>query len=484
MIMLLARRSARNRIAGRLIVRIIAFSSVLTLIITSAQLFAEYRLQRQDLDARLEEVAIFAPTIAESVWTFDDRQIGLALEALIKLPQMEQASVTAAGGQRWQAGEARSSGRAVRSFSLTHGAENVGTLELVASLDGILNRVLSQAVAILVSNLLKTFLVAAFMYGVFRRLVADRVEGLAAKVDHMLRDAHPANASQEGEFIPDAGHGDEIDTLRWAFDDLSRRLRLAIDDLKERNHALAGENRERKRAEAELQSLVEKLFQANSELERFAYVATHDLQEPIRGLVSFSQLLLRKHAEALDSEGRDYLHFIIEEAVRLSRLVHDLLDYSRAGGQALDMRPTDCDALVRAVLDELQPTIEDKAARVTVAPLPTVNADAGQLRQLFANLLDNALKYATPGRTPEVAVSAERELDGWMFEVADNGIGIPPEYHAYVFEVFRRLHTRDSFPGTGIGLALCKRIVENHNGHIWLISEPGQGTRIRFTLPA
>ncbi|WP_231920756.1 ATP-binding protein [Magnetospirillum sp. XM-1] len=483
---MLRKKGRENKIGRRLIVLIVAFSSFLAILATGYQLLHEYQQQRADMDDQLENVRIFLPPITGSVWTFDERQITLALDALTRLSHVEYAVITTVDGRNvWTAGAVASKRHIHRQYDLSREVRGetrqLATMEVTASLDGIYDRLLGQAVAILVSNALKTFLVAAFMYVIFSRIVTRRVEELARNVGRLVPESLVSQASLFDETLGFPENGDEIDRLRWAYDNIARQLNLAVQDLHDRNDELRHEIHERTRAESDLQEVIAELSRTNAELERFAYVAAHDLQEPVRGLVSFSQLLERKCRDNLGDEGRDYLRFIVNEALRMSNLVRDLLEYSRAGGAGLALEAVDCAAMVDDERESLRPLIEQKQAEVQRGELPSVQADGAQLRQVFHNLIGNALKYCS--EAPLIRVEAERDGDAWRFAVSDNGIGIDPQYHDYVFEVFRRLHTGIAYPGTGIGLAICKRIVESHGGRMWLASAPGQGTTFFFTLP-
>lgn len=486
MMMLLRKKGRENRIGRRLIVLIVAFSSFLAVLATGYQLLHEYNLQRADMDEQLENVKVFLPPITGSVWTFDERQITLALDALTQLSHVEYAVITTSDGRNaWTSGAIVSKRHLSRQYSLSREVRGeirqIATMEVTASLDGIYERLLEQAIAILVSNALKTFLVAAFMYVIFSRIVTRRVEDLARNVDKLVPESLITQASMFDETLGFPEHGDEIDRLRWAYDNIARQLNLAVQDLHDRNDELRHEVQERTRAESDLQEVIAELSRTNAELERFAYVAAHDLQEPVRGLVSFSQLLERKCRDSLGDEGRDYLRFIINEALRMSNLVRDLLEYSRAGGADLAIETVNCARLVDEVVESLRPAIEHQHARIETGELPEIAADRPQLRQVFHNLIGNALKYCR--ETPEIRVTAERDGHAWRFAVSDNGIGIDPQYQEYIFEVFRRLHTGNTYPGTGIGLAICKRIIESHGGRIWLTSALDQGTTFHFTLP-
>jgi PAS domain S-box-containing protein len=240
---------------------------------------------------------------------------------------------------------------------------------------------------------------------------------------------------------------------------------------------------DRRQAEDQLRQALAELERSNQELEQFAYVASHDLQEPLRMVSSYVQLLARRYRDKLDADARDFISFAAEGAQRMQTLISDLLTYSRVGRKGEELRPVSCDTVVEQAIGNLQAAIEDAGATVTHDPLPTVVADETQLLQLFQNLIANAIKFrgAEPSR---VHVGARREGGEWVFAVRDNGIGIDPQYADRIFLIFQRLHTREEYAGTGIGLAICRKIVERYGGRIGVDSEPGQGSTFSFTLPA
>lgn len=233
---------------------------------------------------------------------------------------------------------------------------------------------------------------------------------------------------------------------------------------------------ERVRAEQEL-------ARSNAELEQFAYVASHDLQEPLRMIASYTQLLERRYSDRLDDDAREFIAFAVDGVKRMQALINDLLTFSRVGTRGLPFEETDTGTLVDRVLRSLAPNIEESGALVERGELPVVMADGGQLSQVFQNLIVNALKFRRKEEGPYVRISAQRGSGEWVFSVADNGIGILPEYRDRIFVLFQRLHSRAEYPGTGIGLAICKKVVERHGGEIWFESEPGEGTTFHFSIP-
>jgi signal transduction histidine kinase len=239
---------------------------------------------------------------------------------------------------------------------------------------------------------------------------------------------------------------------------------------------------ERARAEQELRAHAQALARSNAELQQFAYIASHDLQEPLRTVAGFCELLQRRYGDRLDDTGREFIAFAVDGARRMQSLVRDLLDLSRIATRGRPFAPVDCSQLLERVLADLRGALAETGGRVEIGPLPEVSADAAQLAQLFANLIGNALKYRGPA-PPRVQIWAERKDAGHLFHVKDNGIGIAPEFHEQIFEPFRRLHTRDEYPGNGIGLAICRKIVDRHGGWIRVESTPGQGSDFQFWLP-
>lgn len=239
---------------------------------------------------------------------------------------------------------------------------------------------------------------------------------------------------------------------------------------------------ERKRAEEKLKQTLAELECSNAELQQFAYVASHDLQEPLRMVASYVQLLARRYQGKLDDDADEFINFAVDGAGRMQGLINALLDYSRVGTRGKPFEPTDCEIVLNRALANLQAATIESGAEVDHKPLPTVMADDVQLTQLFQNLIGNAIKFHNE-KPPRVHVSAEKKGQEWVFSVQDNGIGIAPEYAQRIFLIFQRLHDRSEYKGTGIGLAVCKKIVERHGGRIWVDSQPGQGSTFYFTLP-
>jgi signal transduction histidine kinase len=254
---------------------------------------------------------------------------------------------------------------------------------------------------------------------------------------------------------------------------------LSIEDVTERRRLEA----ERALLSAELERYNAELRRSNAELERFAYVASHDLQEPLRMVTSYTQLLARRYEGQLDEKAQRFIHHAVDGATRMQALINDLLAYSRLGTRGGEPVPVDTGQVLERALHNLQVALRAEGGSVTHGPLPVVRGDPTHLLQLFQNLLSNAVKFRGD-EAPRVHVSASRAGGWWTFSVRDNGVGIDPAYFERVFVIFQRLHTRAEHPGTGIGLAICKRVVERAGGRIWVQSEPGRESTFFFTLPA
>ena len=272
------------------------------------------------------------------------------------------------------------------------------------------------------------------------------------------------------------------EALRRAHDELEIRVQERTIELKSNNELLQLEIQERKRTEAALALRSEELARSNAELEQFAYVASHDLQEPLRMVGSFVQLLERRYKDVLDAKGREHISYAVDGARRMQMLIQDLLAFSRVGTQGKEFAPTNFNSVVRSVLNNLREAIGESGAKVNCAPLPTLPADDSQMGQLFQNLISNAVKFRGE-QGPSIQITAEPSDAHWKFAVKDNGIGIDQRHSDRIFLIFQRLHNRREYAGTGIGLAICKKIVDRHGGKIWVESEPGKGSTFLFTLP-
>jgi signal transduction histidine kinase len=275
------------------------------------------------------------------------------------------------------------------------------------------------------------------------------------------------------DYSLDESSNDELGDLSRAFN----RMTVNLKNVTASKSDLEKEVADRKRAE-------EELARSNRELQQFAYVSSHDLQEPLRMISSFVQLLEKRYKGKLDQDADEFIGYIVEGTSRMQRMIQDLLTFSRVQSRGVEFAPVDANQVFEKTVFSHQIMIKEAGALVTKDELPTVMGDETQLSQLFGNLIDNAIKFRRAEETPEVHISAQRKGNDWEFSVQDNGIGIDPQYFDRIFIIFQRLHAREAYEGTGIGLAVCMRIVERHGGRIWVESEPGRGSIFHFTLPA
>jgi PAS domain S-box-containing protein len=229
--------------------------------------------------------------------------------------------------------------------------------------------------------------------------------------------------------------------------------------------------------------LQDSLSESNAALEQFAYVASHDLQEPLRTMSNYAQLLTKKYKGKFDEDGDRFLSFIVDASQRMSTLIQDLLEYARAATEEERPASVSLDEDLEAALTHLTQAVEESSATITHDPMPIIEVDRGQMVRLFQNLIGNALKYRKPHEAPKIHVSAEQTHRDWLITIQDNGIGFDPQYASNIFAPFKRLHQAGEYPGTGVGLAICRRIVESHGGRIWAESKAGEGAAFRFTLP-
>jgi signal transduction histidine kinase len=251
-------------------------------------------------------------------------------------------------------------------------------------------------------------------------------------------------------------------------------IRRALAEKELRDH--------RRQSERELADKVAELARSNTELEQFAYVASHDLQEPLRMIANYTQLLAERYRGQLDEQADKYIGYSVDGATRMQALIQDLLKVSRVCRQQIEPRTTECRAVVEQALQNLQTAVQECGAVVKCNGLPEVMADALQLTQVFQNLIANAMKFHG-AETPMIQIDSEKRDGEWVFTVSDNGIGIPAENWQDIFVIFRRLHTRSEYAGNGIGLSICKKIIERHGGKIWIEAQATPGCRFKFTLP-
>jgi len=288
-------------------------------------------------------------------------------------------------------------------------------------------------------------------------------------------------ATGEGNAI---GKTLDLTALRKNGEEFPIELSLSAIKIKDKWNAVGiiRDTSERKKIEKLLKERTEALEKSNKELEEFAYIASHDLQEPLRMISSYVQLLERRYKNKLDQDANDFISYAVEGSARMKALINDLLAYSRVGTKGKEFAKTNISDILKKVLQNLQIALEENKVEISIGPMPVIMADDTQMIQLFQNLIGNAIKFKNKN-PPKISIDCKEKNGNYIFSVSDNGIGIEKEYYDRIFMIFQRLHTRDKYPGTGIGLAVCKKIVERHGGSIWLESEVGKGTIFYFSIP-
>ncbi len=270
--------------------------------------------------------------------------------------------------------------------------------------------------------------------------------------------------------------------LRKAHEELEKRVEERTFELSEINNMLIQEIRERKAIEKILEIQKEELERSNQELEHFAYVASHDLQEPLRMISSYLQLLQKRYIGKLDQDADDFIEFAVSGAKRMQGMLQGLLDYSRIGRKGNSLTETDLNQVIEIAISNLLLSINESGAKILYNTLPTVLADMNQMIRLFQNLINNSIKYKG-NENPVILISSQLDDKKWIIKIKDNGIGIDKSNFKRIFTIFQRLHSKSEYPGEGLGLAVCKKIIERHGGKIWVESEPGDGTTFFITIP-
>jgi signal transduction histidine kinase len=358
-------------------------------------------------------------------------------------------------------------------FKIQQNTETIGTIYLRAHLDR-LSRVIHIAALLFIA------MMASLVLSLW---ISDRLQNIISLP--LLEISSVANEvvnKKDYSLRTKKYNADEIGLLAEAFNQMLARIQERDAHLITSNLALQKEIDARKQAQESLNRNIQELARSNAELEQFAYVSSHDLQEPLRMIASYSQLIEKRYIDKLDTKGLTFLGYIVEGAKRMQELIDDLLMFSRVGTRGKEMGPLSIQEPLDIALHNLMRLINESSATISYPPsLPIVIGDTSQLTQLFQNLIANAIKFSGKN-TPRIEINVNKLNDFWEMSVKDYGIGIEPEHFERIFVIFQRLHGRAEFPGSGIGLAICKKIVERHGGHIWVESKVGTGTTFYFTL--
>ncbi|BAE50630.1 sensor histidine kinase [Paramagnetospirillum magneticum] len=417
----------------------------------------------------------------------------IALKSPEGAPEGEPRGVSIGRDEAQQQRWAAAAGQAVadHAFDIVYrhatGTMSVGRAELLSGRQQLIDRIWGQSALIIAVALFKEAILWAIFLAVSHRMLVRPLSELIRALDG----AHPAE-TRRITLTPSAESmiaGTELMLLRDSLNSLSDRVHEHRAQLLALNQELESQVAERtlalEEANLALTGQAARLAATNAELEQFAYVASHDLKQPLRMVSSYVTLLERQARDRLKGDELEFIAFARDGASRMDRLITDLLEYSRTGRNADQFQPVALDSVLAEALHNLKVPVEEAAAEVEAAQsLPTVRGNRGELVRLFQNLIGNAIQYRTADVRPHIRISCHADQAGWVVSVRDNGIGIPAEQCERVFGIFQRLHTRAQYEGTGIGLAICKKIVEVHGGRIWVESESGEGATFFFTLPA
>ena len=466
----------RGRIARRITLLVLAASFAVTLATTGFQLYRDYRSGLADIEKRFAYISsAYLESLSESVWVHDEVQILLQLEGLTHMPDLEHLAIRIDGKLKWEVGERHSQKILHAVFPLQRHYRQqpveLGTLEVTAGLDGLHRRLIHKVAAILLYNSIEVFLVAGVLLFLFNFMVGLPLARIAAYLQALKLNGEKPHPLAISRRLREADQ-DELEYVVESINLMTRKLSQAHQELE-------GKVRERT---AELEAATHLLQRSNRDLQDFAHIISHDLKEPLRMVSSYLQLLDRRYRGKLDQSADEFIGFAVDGAQRMAAMIDGLLEYSRVESKGAAFAEIDLEHVLADALNNLQVAVEESAAEITHGPLPTVAADAAQMERLLQNLLGNALKFRQEA-PPKVRIEARRQNREWVVSVADDGIGIPPDKTENIFAMFQRLHTREEYPGTGIGLAVCKRIVERHGGRIWVESKPGEGAVFYFSLP-
>lgn len=455
---------------AKLLVLVALATSVGVLVVSATMRLIEVMEVRPTALSELSTDAAVIATHSAASLTFDDRKAATeTLAALQALPKVVAARIFDRSGALFskyeRAGEPLTppagpameghrfeDNRLTLSRAIMHESDHLGTLMMVYDLSEYYRRIRRNTIISLV--------ICVIAVGASLLLALRLQRGLARPVRELIDTSHRISQSNDYSLRATCFEADELGDLTASFNTMIARIEERDSDLVKVRRALED---------------------SNEQLQQFAYVASHDLQEPLRMVASYLQLLEKRYGEKFEGEAREFFAFAVDGAKRMQRLINDLLEYSRVNSQGKPAARVESNAIVEEAIQNLSAAIAESGAQVTHDDLPVIDVDRTQMTQLFQNLIGNAIKFHGDD-PPRVHLSVQRNGSNWRFSVKDNGIGIDRRYADRLFVIFQRLHDRSRYEGTGIGLAVCKRIVERHGGKIWFESEVGHGTTFLFTI--
>jgi len=467
-------------LARRFVIITIGCSSILAVLMTGIQLYVDFRSERSVLIRSVEDVKkTLVPGLVESLWVIDETLVRSQLEGIVQIEGVEYVEIVDPDGQKTEAGEGAGTFGHHYEYPIERdsGSEAVflGTLHLFVSFDAIIDRVIKRAVLIFFTNVMKTLVVAAVILLIYQMLIGRHIAKLASFASTYDPQNPPPPLVLDRE--PASSQDDELAKLKTATNHLLDANRSYIEKLQDAMDAVAASHRD-------LDATNKKLHLANQEQAEFTYAISHDLKSPAVSVGMLLDEIWEESHERLDSDTVEMFKRAQHLIDRMGRQVESVLDYSKTITKDFDFETVDLNQTLAHAVDDLSGAAKKAGASIEVSDLPLVDGNASFLSMLFLNLLSNALKFRDPNRAPKIVVGTKpsEQPETVCIAVHDNGIGIAKDHHEQIFGLFKRLHLQSAYPGSGIGLALCQRIVTKHEGTIEVESDIGQGTTFRVNL--
>ncbi|MEM6662373.1 MAG: ATP-binding protein [Pseudomonadota bacterium] len=485
------RRGLRSPLAQRFAVLTVLSSSVIALLMTAFQLYVDYKTDRIALDSAVNKIQkTLIPSLVESIWVLDEVLIQSQLDGMVQIEGIEHARIMNADDLDKAAGDPGVAGAQAKEFPLSRGGAMLGSLQVAVSYDAIEQRIFNRAALILGSNFVKAAIVSVIIMLIYHYLIGRHVTRLAGFAASRDPSDEPVPIDLGRRLAGRDAAFDELAMLQSAMNAWSREnhdhLKRAEDanaELKENHHELQATHTALKLRSAELLAANTQLEGANREQAEFTYAISHDMKAPANTMGMLLNEVL-EHGR-MDEEDAELLSMMAATNRRMKALVDDVLGYSRLVGGEEIAEPVDLDALLSSIRVDLAADIMAASATIEIGDLPDIKGYPAQLRLLFQNLIANAVKFRAPEKSPVIEVTAEIPSDDVVeIIVSDNGIGIPEEHREGVFGLFKRLHTRSEYEGTGLGLGICRRVMHNHAGQISACDSPAGGTSFRLSFPA
>ena len=450
-------------------------SAALSVLSTAVQLYLGYV---RDRDRAFQEIAVietsFMHSLENALWQFNFNQVELLLDGIQAQADIKYLKLDATTGQSWQRGSNDELELVIRTYVLDFEAQpnsavNVGSLKVGLSLAEARNRVWEQFITLSLTNFMKALIAAGIMLMIFDRLVSRHLRNISRQLGVLKWDDDNVIVKISRS---DPDKADDLVDIVDALNQARQAARNAVVDLE--------------RAARDLQETNHKLNEANREQAEFTYAISHDLKSPVNTLKMLTEELRIEESAQFSEDGKTVLKDLEQTILRMMRLIEDVLGYARTVGEDMVVEPIDLSELIAMILQDLQSDIADTGAQISTGPLPVVSGNESQFRMLFQNLISNAIKFRRSDEAPQIRITAlpGREDGMVAISISDNGIGIDPEYHERIFGLFQRLHTRQPYSGSGLGLTICRRIVSNHGGRIEVSSERGDGTTFTVVLPS